>query len=236
MLEPASVASRSGIGVCCPLDDAIVARAEALALIGWTHIADIPFDFERRCVCVLPAHEGRRTDANITKYVRMGTSSNFGNMLSLAAASLAIPFLPLNPVQGLLNNLPCDVSETGIALDSVDEAEILRPHGWIMAEVLRFTLVMGPLSSIFDIAIFALLLTVFDASNEVFRTAWFVESMAMQVQVVFVIRTAGPAWGSWPHPILALTSLGRLGWPWPSRCPRWVPSSASRPCPGRRSG
>lgn len=154
--------------------------------------------------------EGRRTYANITKYIRMGTSSNFGNMFSMAAASLFIPFLPLTPVQVLLNNLLYDLSEVGIPFDSVDEAEIATPHGWNMGEVLRFTLIMGPLSSIFDIATFAILRLGFDAPAEVFRTAWFVESMATQVLVVFVIRTAGPAWASRPHPWLIFSSLGAL--------------------------
>jgi Mg2+-importing ATPase len=154
--------------------------------------------------------EGRRTDANITKYIRMGTSSNFGNMLSMAAASLFIPFLPLTPVQVLLNNLLYDVSETGIPFDSVDAADTARPHGWDMAAILRFTLVMGPLSSVFDIATFAILRLVFEAGPEVFRTAWFVESMATQVLVVFVIRTGGPAWASLPHPGLVFSSLGAL--------------------------
>ena len=154
--------------------------------------------------------EGRRTDANITKYIRMGTSSNFGNMLSMAAASLFIPFLPLTPVQVLLNNLLYDVSETGIPFDAVDVADTARPHGWDMPAILRFTLVMGPLSSAFDIATFAILRLVFDAPPEVFRTAWFVESMATQVLVVFVIRAHGPAWRSLPHPGLVLSSLGAL--------------------------
>lgn len=154
--------------------------------------------------------EGRRTYANIQKYIRMGTSSNFGNMLSMAAASLFIPFLPLTPVQVLLNNLLYDISELGIPFDEVDEAETAAPHGWSMAAVLRFTLVMGPLSSLFDIATFALLRIGFDAPPEMFHTAWFVESMATQVLVVFVIRTAGPAWASRPHRWLALSSLGAL--------------------------
>ncbi|MBV1799496.1 magnesium-translocating P-type ATPase [Siccirubricoccus sp. G192] len=102
--------------------------------------------------------EGRRTYTNVMKYVRMGTSSNFGNMLSMAVASLALPFLPLLPAQILLNNLLYDLSEIGIPFDAVDPADLARPHGWDMAAVLRFTLVMGPLSSLFDLAIFGLLL------------------------------------------------------------------------------
>ncbi|WP_240046723.1 magnesium-translocating P-type ATPase [Paracraurococcus ruber] len=155
--------------------------------------------------------EGRRTYANVMKYVRMGTSSNFGNMLSMAVASLAIPFLPLLPAQILLNNLLYDVSELGIPFDAVDEADLATPHGWDMRQVLRFTLVMGPLSSAFDLATFALLFWGFGAGAEEFRTAWFVESMATQVLVIFLIRTAGPAWRATPpHPALVATSLGAL--------------------------
>jgi Mg2+-importing ATPase len=154
--------------------------------------------------------EGRRTYANIMKYVRMGTSSNFGNMLSMAFASLFIPFLPLTPIQVLLNGLIYDTSETGIPFDRVDPEDMRKPHAWDMREVLRFTLIMGPLSSLFDMATFALLLSVFEAPPEVFRTAWFVESMATQILVVFLIRTAAPACASRPHPVLVATSLGAL--------------------------
>ena len=154
--------------------------------------------------------EGRRTYANIMKYVRMGTSSNFGNMLSMAVASLFIPFLPLTPIQVLLNNLFYDLSEVGIPYDTVSRGDIRRPHGWEMSELLRFTLIMGPLSSLFDIATFLILLHGFGASAETFRTAWFVESMATQVLVIFLIRTAAPAWSSRPHPWLVATSLGAL--------------------------
>lgn len=155
--------------------------------------------------------EGRRTYANITKYVRMGTSSNFGNMLSMALASLVIPFLPLTAVQILLNNLLYDLSETGIPFDAVDSEDIAAPHAWDMHAVLRFTLVMGPVSSIFDIVTFTLLLELFRAAPELFRTAWFVESIATQVLVIFLIRTGRPFWESRPHRALILTSLGALG-------------------------
>ena len=155
--------------------------------------------------------EGRRTYANVTKYIRMGTSSNFGNMLSMAVASLAIPFLPLLPAQILLNNLLYDISEIGIPFDAVDAADLARPHAWDMGAVLRFTLVMGPLSSLFDLATFGILFWGFQATPEAFRTAWFVESMATQVLVIFLIRTAGPAWRAVPpHPALVATSLGAL--------------------------
>jgi len=155
--------------------------------------------------------EGRRTYTNIMKYVRMGTSSNFGNMFSMAVASLLIPFLPLLPAQILLNNLLYDLSEMGIPFDAVDAEDVAKPHGWDMREVLRFTLVMGPLSSVFDLATFAILLWGFGATPEEFRTAWFIESMATQVLVIFLIRTHGPAWkAARPHPALVATSLSAL--------------------------
>jgi len=154
--------------------------------------------------------EGRRTYANIMKYVRMGTSSNFGNMLSTALASLVLPFLPLLPLQILLNNLLYDLSEIGIPFDAADAADLERPRTWDMQSVLRFTLVMGPLSSLFDITTFALLYIAFDTDADMFRTAWFVESIVTQVLVIFVIRTARPLWASRAHPVLAATSLGAL--------------------------
>lgn len=154
--------------------------------------------------------EGRRTFANILKYVRMGTSSNFGNMLSMALASLVLPFLPLLPVQILLNNLLYDLSEIGIPFDSVDGDDLARPHAWDMKAILRFTLIMGALSSLFDVATFAVLLRVFSAGLDLFRTAWFVESMASQILVIFVIRTWGYAWIGRPTPALVITPLGAL--------------------------
>lgn len=154
--------------------------------------------------------EGRRTYVNIMKYVRMGTSSNFGNMLSMAFASLLLPFLPLTPIQVLFNNLLYDLSETGIPFDNVDERETARPHTWDMHEVLRFSLIMGPLSSVFDIATFIVLQQGFEAPAEIFRTAWFVESMATQILVVFLIRTAFPAWIGKPNRALVASSLAAL--------------------------
>lgn len=155
--------------------------------------------------------EGRRTYANIMKYLRMGTSSNFGNMLSMALASLVLPFLPLTAVQVLLNNLLYDISQTGIPFDNADPPLLKRPHGWNMGALVRFTAIMGPLSSLFDIATFALLLYVFHADIPTFRAAWFVESMATQVLVVLVIRTSGPAWRLPFNRVMLSTLLGSLG-------------------------
>lgn len=151
--------------------------------------------------------EGRRTYANIMKYLRMGTSSNFGNMLTMAVASLWLPFLPLTPVQVLLNNLVYDLSQIGIPLDGADSQDLAAPHAWDMAAIMRFTAIMGPLSSIFDIATFALLLGVAHAGVGEFRAAWFIESMASQILVVFVIRTSLPFWRSRPHRALVASAL-----------------------------
>jgi Mg2+-importing ATPase len=154
--------------------------------------------------------EGRRTYANIMKYIRMGTSSNFGNMLTMALASLFLPFLPLTAVQVLLNNLIYDMSEIGIPFDNADAGDLTRPHGWDMRGLLRFTAVMGPLSSLFDLATFGLLLWVFHVDVATFRAAWFIESMATQILVVFVIRTMRPTWASRPHVALTVTALTGL--------------------------
>ncbi|AOH87059.1 magnesium-transporting ATPase (plasmid) [Sphingomonas panacis] len=154
--------------------------------------------------------EGRRTYANIMKYIRMGTSSNFGNMLTMAVASLWLPFLPLTAVQVLLNNLIYDMSQIGIPFDNADAGDLDRPHGWDMPGLVRFTAIMGPLSSLFDIATFFLLSQVFHAGVAEFRAAWFVESMATQILVVFVIRTARPAWISRPHIVMVVTALTGL--------------------------
>lgn len=149
--------------------------------------------------------EGRRTYANIMKYLRMGTSSNFGNMLTMALASLVLPFLPLTAVQVLVNNLLYDLSQTGIPFDEADPRLLKRPHGWDMRALVRFSMIMGPLSSVFDILTFVLLLQVFHADVAAFRSAWFIEFMATQILVVLVIRTAGRAWRERPSPVLALT-------------------------------
>jgi len=152
-------------------------------------------------------NEGRRTFGNIMKYVMMGTSSNFGNMFSMAGASLFLPFLPMLPVQVLLNNLLYDVSEMPIPLDEVDEEATVGPRHWDMRFVRNFMLVLGPVSSLFDFLTFGLLLWVVHASEPLFQTGWFIESLATQVLVVFVIRTRGNPLRSRPHPLLAITSV-----------------------------
>ncbi len=154
--------------------------------------------------------EGRRTFANILKYVRMGASSNFGNMLSMAVASVALPFLPMLPTQILLNNLLYDLSELGIPFDGVRPEAVERPQVWDMSGLLRFAGIMGPLSSLFDFVTFAVLLLLFHSSPAEFRTAWFLESMATQILVIFIIRTNGRPWQDLPRPALAASSLVAL--------------------------
>ncbi len=155
--------------------------------------------------------EGRRTFANILKYVRMGASSNFGNMLSMAIASVALPFLPMLPTQILLNNLLYDLSELGIPFDGVRPEATAKPQLWDMRGLMRFAGFMGLLSSVFDMLTFALLLLVFHASAAEFRTAWFIESMVTQILVVFIIRTNGRPWRDLPRAPLAASSLVALG-------------------------
>jgi Mg2+-importing ATPase len=129
--------------------------------------------------------EGRRAFGNIMKYIMMATSSNFGNMFSMAGAALILPFLPLLPVQVLLNNLLYDVSELPIPLDEVDPEATVKPEHWDMRFIRNFMLVLGPVSSIFDFLTFGLLLLVFRASEPLFQTGWFIESLATQVLVIF---------------------------------------------------
>jgi Mg2+-importing ATPase len=155
--------------------------------------------------------EGRRTFANILKYVRMGASSNFGNMLSMAVASIALPFLPMLPTQILLNNLLYDLSEIGIPFDTVRPEATARPQVWDIRGLIRFAAIMGPMSSLFDFLTFATLLFFFKASPAEFQTAWFLESMATQILVIFVIRTNGRPWRDLPNPALTASSLIALG-------------------------
>ncbi len=137
--------------------------------------------------------EGRRSFANIMKYIIMGTSSNFGNMFSMAAASLFLPFLPMLPTQILLNNLLYDASQIALPSDKVDPDLLLRPKRWRIDFIRQFMVIIGPISSIYDFLTFGILLYMFGAFTNapLFHTGWFVESLATQTLVVFVIRTAG---------------------------------------------
>ncbi len=148
--------------------------------------------------------EGRRVFANIVKYIRMGASSNFGNMFSVLGASYLFPFLPMLPVQILTNNLLYDFSQTGIPTDNVDEEQIARPLKWNIDNVKRFMIFIGPVSSVFDYATFALMWIFFQCSAfadpgvgpeegaalaSLFQTGWFVESLLTQTLIVHIIRT-----------------------------------------------
>jgi Mg2+-importing ATPase len=133
--------------------------------------------------------EGRRIFANTIKYVLMGTSSNFGNMFSAAGASLFLSYLPMLPTQILLNNLLYDVSEMTIPTDNVDEELLARPSQWDIRLIRRFMAFFGPISSIYDFLTFAVMLWIFHAGPTMFRSGWFVESLATQTLVIFVIRT-----------------------------------------------
>ena len=146
--------------------------------------------------------EGRRTAMNVLKYILMGTSSNFGNMFSMAGAALFLPFLPMLPVQILLNNMLYDISELPIPLDNVDAGDMAAPRRLDIASIRRFMLIVGPVSSVFDFVTFYLLLHVLDANEAMFQTCWFVESLCTQVLVIFVIRTRGNPCKSRPNAAL----------------------------------
>ncbi len=151
--------------------------------------------------------EGRRTFGNIMKYIMMGTSSNFGNMFSMAGAALFLPFLPMLPTQILLNNILYDISEIPIPLDKVDAGDLRSPRVLDMNFVRNFMLVIGPISSLFDFLTFYVLLVVLQAGEKLFQTGWFVESLCTQVLVIFIIRTRGNPLKSRAHPLLTVTSL-----------------------------
>jgi P-type Mg2+ transporter len=136
--------------------------------------------------------EGRRIFANITKYIKMGASSNFGNMFSVLGASLMLPFLPMTAIQVLTNNLLYDFSQTTIPTDNVDEEYLALPRRWDISNIFKFMVFIGPMSSIFDYATYGMMLFVFDAwtNPSLFQTGWFVESLLTQTLIIHIIRTA----------------------------------------------
>ena len=153
--------------------------------------------------------EGRRIFANTLKYVLMGTSSNFGNMFSAAVASATLSFLPMLPSQILLNNLLYDASQLAIPTDNVDPEQLARPSHWDIAFLRRFMLVFGPISSLFDFATFGIMLWGFSATAPLFRTGWFVESLATQTLIIFAIRTRRvPFFRSSPSVPLIVAGIG----------------------------
>jgi len=185
--------------------------------------------------------EGRKVFANIVKYIRMGASSNFGNMFSVLGASAFLPFLPMAPIQVLTNNLLYDFSQVPIPADAVDEEQVASPRPWNIGEIKRFILFIGPISSIFDYTTFFVMLYLFNCWDpsraSLFQTGWFVESLMTQTLIIHVIRTnkipflqsqaswaliattlSIMAFGAWlPYSPLAsalgFTHLPRLYWP-----------------------
>jgi P-type Mg2+ transporter len=151
--------------------------------------------------------EGRKASGNAMKYLLMDTSSNFGNMLSMAAASVFLPFLPMLPTQILLNNFLYDLSQVTIPTDNVDEEYITKPQRWDMKLIRNFMLFLGPISSIFDFLTFYVMLRVLHAGEAEFHTGWFVESLATQTLVLFVIRTMRNPFRSRPSSPLTITML-----------------------------
>ena len=156
--------------------------------------------------------EGRKVFANIVKYIRMGASSNFGNMFSVLGASAFLPFLPMAPIQVLTNNLLYDFSQVPIPADAVDEEQVARPRPWDIGEIKRFILFIGPISSIFDYTTFFVMLYFFkcwDPSRaSLFQTGWFVESLMTQTLIIHVIRTNKiPFFQSWASWALMATTL-----------------------------
>jgi Mg2+-importing ATPase len=150
---------------------------------------------------------GRRSFGNVLKYLLMGTSSNFGNMFSMAGASVFLPFLPMLPTQILLNNFLYDFAQITIPTDNVDATYVQRPQRWNIGLIRKFMLVIGPVSSLYDFLTFYVLLKVFQFGEELFHTGWFLESLATQTLVLFVIRTAGRPWRHRPSTALTLTTV-----------------------------
>lgn len=151
--------------------------------------------------------EGRKAFGNVMKYLIMGTSSNFGNMFSMAGASLFLPFLPMLPMQILLNNFLYDLSQLTIPTDNVDDEFLRQPKQWDIGLIRKFMVFIGPISSIFDFLTFYVLLHYLHANERLFHTGWFVESLATQTLVIFVIRTTRNPFRSPPSRALMATAL-----------------------------
>lgn len=153
-------------------------------------------------------HEGRVTFNNTIKFILMGTSSDFGNMISAAIASIILPFLPMAPVQFLLNDMLYDISQISIPTDNVDADQVLRPKNWDIKYIKRFMLFFGPISTVYDLLTFGVMFLVFKAHVGMFQTGWFIESLITEILVVFVIRTQKiPFWKSKPSIQFLVTCL-----------------------------
>jgi Mg2+-importing ATPase len=164
--------------------------------------------------------EGRKVFSNILKYIRMGASSNFGNMFSVLGASAFLPFIPMAPIQVLTNNLLYDFSQVPIPVDSVDPEQVALPRPWNISEITRFILFIGPISSIFDYTTFFVMLDIFHcwdpARASLFQTGWFVESLMTQTLIIHVIRTNKIPFiqsrASWPLVLTSLAIMAFGGW------------------------
>nr|HAT8713337.1 magnesium-translocating P-type ATPase [Legionella jordanis] len=154
--------------------------------------------------------EGRKSFGNVMKYLMMGTSSNFGNMLSMAFIAPFLPFFPMRPTQILINNLLYDVSQLTIPTDKVDDSFLQKPKKWNITIVKRFMFYIGPISSLFDFVTFFVMLKVFHASESLFQSGWFLESLATQILVIFIIRTAKNPFKSPPSLPLTMSVLAAL--------------------------
>lgn len=189
-----------GISVSSAVD---VAREAAVVIMLEQHLS----------VLLNGIIEGRKSFGNVMKYLMMGTSSNFGNMLSMAVAIVFLPFLPMLPSQILLNNLLYDTSQVMIPTDRVDTSFIKKPRHWNIDIIKRFMFCIGPISSFFDFLTFFVMLKIFNAGEALFQTGWFVESLATQTLVIFVIRTVGNPFKSQPSLplIIAVTIVVGIG-------------------------
>lgn len=155
--------------------------------------------------------EGRKTFGNTMKYLMMGLSSNFGNMFSMIGAVLYLPFFPMLPGQILLNNFLYDISQLAIPMDNVDPDYLRKPKHWNMKFIKYFMFIFGPISSLFDILTFIMLFGIFGLTGAVFQTGWFVESLATQTLVIYIIRTRKiPFFQSWPSKYLLASTLGAV--------------------------
>jgi len=152
--------------------------------------------------------EGRKVFGNIFKYIKMGASSNFGNMFSMAGSSLILPFLPMFPIQIILNNFLYDASQVAIPSDEVDEEYLLKSRSWNIKYIMKFMMYFGPLSSVFDYITWGIMIFIYHANQATFATCWFIESMCTQLLVIHIIRTGKiPFIESWPSPFLIFTSI-----------------------------
>jgi len=194
-INDASALHAADVGIS--VDSAVDVAKEAADIVLMEKDLDVLLDGVR---------EGRKTFANTMKYVFMATSANFGNMFSMAGASLFLSFLPLLPKQVLMVNLMTDMPETTIATDNVDAEQVEKPRRWDMKFIRRFMLLFGLISSIFDYITFAVLIFVLNASPDQFRTGWFIESVLSAVIIVLVIRTRRPFFRSRPGRYMMATS------------------------------